>query len=141
MPDPHSETEPVSPGAVSEHSSHNNEPLSPTSSKATSRKKGKKQIQEPRDTGPKFEGEYTGGLVDGEHSRWPHLFITFDAMRSQFIQTRLSVKQHPIDFFLHIPRMFLGIRHGKGSVKFPNGDTYHGDFRNGMRDGNTRANL
>ena len=28
-----------------------------------------------------------------------------------------------------------GIRHGKGSVIFPNGDTYHGDFRNGMRDG------
>jgi len=41
----------------------------------------------------------------------------------------------------HFSSLFvaLGIRHGKGLVKFPNGDTYHGDFRNGMRDGETHA--
>jgi len=66
MPDPHSETEPISPGALSEHSSQNNEPLSPTSSKASSPKKGKNQREELEDTGPKFEGEYTGGQVDGK---------------------------------------------------------------------------
>lgn len=70
MPDPHSETEPISPGALSEHSSQYNEPQSPTSSKAPSPKKGKKQREEPRDTGPKFEGEYTGGLVDGKQESY-----------------------------------------------------------------------
>ena len=35
----------------------------------------------------------------------------------------------------HTGGMVDGIRQGKGSATFPNGDVYKGDFRNGMRDG------
>lgn len=57
----------------------------------------------------KWEGAYTGDLVDG---------IRY------FDRVYLSIQSYTPNF-----------RHGKGTVIYPSGDTYVGDFRSGMRDG------
>jgi hypothetical protein len=149
MSDSHTDAEPISPGAVSQHSSRNNEPMSPHSSKITGNKKGKKKQEEPKDTAPKWEGEYTGAMVDGEPSCIFEISILYRVQCSSknlgftlsVVRLRGSLVWIVSRPWLHAQPsvLFTGIRHGKGSVKFPNGDTYHGDFRNGMRDGDYLA--
>ena len=66
MSDPHNDAEPLSPVVISQSSQHSNEPLSPSHSSSKGFKKGKKKHEEAKDKGPKWEGEYTGAMVDGE---------------------------------------------------------------------------